>query len=56
MTQLEAILSVLLLMTGGLALAAHRRYQALLRKHKLLQRLYDMAEAQLSTLWTNKRA
>jgi hypothetical protein len=35
--------------------AAQRRYLALQRKHKLLQRLYDKAEQQLSTLWASKK-
>lgn len=56
MTWPEAVLSVLLLLTSGLTLAAHRRYLALQRKHKMLQRHYERAEQQLSTLWANKGA
>jgi len=56
MTWLEAVLCVLLLVACGLAVAAQWRYLALQRKHKVLQRLYDKAEHQLSTLWSNKRA
>ena len=55
MTWFELVLSGLLLTTGGLAVAAHRRYLALHRKHKILQRLHDKAEQQLSTLWTSKK-
>jgi len=44
-----------LLTTSGLAVAAQRRYLALQRKHKVLQRLYEKAEQQLSTLWTSKK-
>lgn len=51
MTWLEIVLSGLLLATAGGAVAAQRRYLALRRKHKTLQRLYDHAEQQLSTLW-----
>lgn len=54
MTGLEIILGTLLLLASGLAVAAQRRYWALQRKHKVLQRLYDKAEQQLTTLWTNK--
>ncbi|WP_310391879.1 hypothetical protein [Hymenobacter sp.] len=56
MTWLEGLLSALLLLGCGLALVARQRYQALVRKHKILQRLYDKAEAQLNTLWTEKRS
>ena len=55
MTWLEAVLCGLLLATGGLAVAAQRRYVALQRKYKVLQRLYEKAEQQLSTLWTSKK-
>jgi hypothetical protein len=55
MTWLEVVLCGLLLATGGLAVAAQRRYLALQRKHKVLQRLYEKAEQQLSTLWTSKK-
>lgn len=55
MTWLELVLGLLLLMACGLAVAAQRRYLALERKHKVLQRLYDKAEHQLSTLWTSKK-
>ena len=55
MTWLEAVLSVLLLLSCGLTVALQRRYLALQRKHKILQRLYDKAEHQLSTLWTSKK-
>ncbi|SDZ02157.1 hypothetical protein SAMN04488069_1411 [Hymenobacter psychrophilus] len=55
MTWLNLILCLLLLTTTGLAVAAQRRYSALLRKHKILQRLYDRAEQQLSSLWTSKK-
>lgn len=54
MTWLEAVLCVLLLTAAGLAVAAQRRYLALRRKHKVLQRLYDQAEQQLETLWARK--
>ena len=56
MTWVETILSLLLLTASGLALVAHRRYKAMQRKHKLLQRLYDHAEQQLTTLWANKKS
>ena len=55
MTWLEAVLSILLLLSLGLAVALQRRYLALQRKHKILQRLYDKAEPQLGTLWTSKK-
>ena len=55
MTWLEAVLGVLLLGASGLGVAAQRRYLALQRKHKMLQRLYDKAEQQLSILWTSKK-
>jgi len=55
MTWLEVVLCGLLLVTGGWAVAAQRRYGALQRKHKTLQRLYDKAEQQLNTLWTSKK-
>ncbi|MCC3155528.1 hypothetical protein Q3A66_16040 [Hymenobacter sp. BT770] len=55
MTWLEAILGVLFVVSSGLAVAAQRRYLALQRKHKVLQRLYDKAEQQLSTLWASKK-
>jgi len=55
MARLEIVLSVLLLLSLCLALVLHRRYLALQRKHKILQRLYDKAEQQLSTLWTSKK-
>ena len=55
MTWLEVVLCGLLLATGGLGVAAQRRYLALLRKHKVLQRLYDKSEQQLETLWARKR-
>lgn len=55
MMWLEAVLCGLLLVSSSLAVAAQRRYLALRRKHKLLQRLYDHAEQQLTTLWANKK-
>ena len=55
MTWLEAVLGVLFLVASGLAVAAQRRYLALERKHKMLQRLLDKAERQLSTLWNSKK-
>lgn len=55
MTWLEAVLGVLLLVACGLAVAAQRRFLTLQRKHKVLQRLYDKAEQQLSTLWASKK-
>lgn len=55
MTWLEAVLGGLFVVASGLAVAAQRRYLALQRKHKVLQRLYDKAEQQLRTLWTNKK-
>lgn len=55
MTWLNLVLCGLLLTTSGLAVAAHRRYLALLRKHKTLQRLYNKAEQQLSSLWASKK-
>lgn len=55
MTWLNLVLFVLLLTTSGLAVAAQRRYLTLLRKHKILQRLYDKAEQQLSSLWSSKK-
>jgi len=54
MTWLETVLCVLLLGAGGVAVAVQRRYLALRRKHKVLQRLYDQAEQQLETLWARK--
>lgn len=54
MTWLNLILGGLLLMACGWAVVAQRRYLALQRKHKVLQRLHDQAEQQLTTLWTNK--
>ena len=54
MTTLELVLCALLLVAGSLTLTGYRRYRALQRKHKVLQRLYDKAEQQLSTLWTSK--
>lgn len=50
------MLSMLLLATSSIAFATHRRYIALQRKHKSLQRLYDKAEQQLSTLWKSNKA
>jgi hypothetical protein len=55
MNWLEAALCVLVLTASGLAVTAHRRYLVLRRKHKNLQRLYDHAEQQLSTLWASKK-
>lgn len=55
MTWLEAVLGALLLTVSSLAVAAHRRYLMLRRKHKTLQHLYDHAEQQLSTLWASKK-
>ncbi|QKG59165.1 hypothetical protein GKZ68_21025 (plasmid) [Hymenobacter sp. BRD128] len=55
MTWLEVMLCGLLLAAVGLAVAAHRRYLALQRKHKVLQRLYEKADQQLSTLWNSKK-
>lgn len=55
MTWPEAVLCVLVLTASSLAVAAQRRYLALRRKHKTLQRLYDHAEQQLSTLWAGKK-
>ena len=55
MTWLTLVLGGLLLMSSALAVAAQRRYLALLRRHKNLQRLYDKAEQQLSTLWKSKK-
>ena len=54
MTWLEAVLGALLLTASSLAVAAHRRYLLLRRKYKVLQRLHDHAEQQLSTLWASK--
>ena len=54
MTVLEVVLCLLFLGTGVLAASLYRRYLALQHKHKILQRLYDKAEQQLSTLWANK--
>jgi hypothetical protein len=48
-------LSILLLLSFGGAVVLLRRYLALQRKYKVLQRLYDKAEHQLSTLWTSKK-
>ena len=56
MTWLEIVLCGLSLAAIGLAVLTQRRYLALQRKHKMLQRLYEKAEQQLSTLWTNKKA
>lgn len=56
MTCLDTILGAFFLLAAGLAIGAHRRYLVLQRKHKLLQRLYDKAEQQLSSLWANKKA
>ena len=55
MTWFEVVLCVLLLTASILAVDAQRRYLNLRRKHKTLQRLYDHAEQQLSTLWANKK-
>lgn len=55
MTWLEAVLGLALLVASGVAVAAQRRYASLRRKHKTLQRLYDHAEQQLSTLWASKK-
>jgi hypothetical protein len=55
MTWLESALSILLLLSFGGAVVLLRRYLALQRKYKVLQRLYDKAEHQLSTLWTSKK-
>lgn len=55
MTWLNLVLCGLLLTTSGLAVAAQRRYRALRRKHNILQRLYDQAEQQLSSLWASKK-
>ena len=55
MMWLNLILGGLLLTTSALAVAAQRRYTVLQRKHKVLQRLYDRAEQQLSTLWATKQ-
>ena len=55
MTWLEAVLGVFFLVASGLAVAGQRRYLALQRKHKVLQRLYEKAEQQLNTLWTSKK-
>lgn len=55
MTSLEAVLGVLLLAAGALALVLYRRCLALQRKYKTLQRLYEKAEQQLSSLWTSRR-
>lgn len=55
MTWLEALLAILLIGTSGVAVAIHRRYRVLQRKHKVLQRLYAKAEQQLTTLWTGKK-
>ena len=55
MTPLEAVLGLLLLLAAGLVVVAQRRYLALQRKHKILQRLYDKAEQQLSTFWASKQ-
>ena len=55
MTWLNLILVGLVLTAGGVAVVARRRYLALQRKHQILQRLYDRAEQQLSTLWAGKK-
>lgn len=55
MTWLETGLGLSLVMTCSAAVAAQRRYMALRRKHKKLQRLYDHAEQQLGTLWASKK-
>ncbi|WP_460616242.1 hypothetical protein [Hymenobacter ruber] len=55
MTWLEIVLGGLLLAAIGLAVVTQRRYLALQRKHKVLQRLYEKAEQQLRTFWTNKK-
>ena len=55
MTWLNLILGGLLLTACGVAVVARRHYLALQRKHRILQRLYDRAEQQLSTLWAGKK-
>lgn len=55
MTWLDVVLSVLFVASSGLAIVAQRRFLALRRKHRILQRLYDQAEQQLTTLWTSKK-
>lgn len=52
MSWIDFVLSGLLLTASSLAVASHRRYLKLQRKHHLVQQRCTHAEQRLNTLWT----
>lgn len=56
MTIIDTVLGLLLLTTGGLAVAERVRYVRLKQKHKALQQRFEKAEQQLLELWGNKKS